>query len=36
MIPRNADSTLEEVLRTLQRLLPDDLRAELWNAGRAS
>jgi molecular chaperone DnaJ len=36
MIPRNADSTLEEVLRTLQRLLPEDLRAELWNAERPS
>lgn len=29
-IPRNADSTLEEVLRALQRLLPDDPRAALW------
>lgn len=30
MIPRNADSTLQEVLRTLQRLLPENPRAELW------
>ena len=30
VIPRNADSTLEEVLRTLQRLLPENPRAELW------
>ncbi len=30
-IPRNADSTLEGLLRTLQRLLPDDPRAELWH-----
>jgi len=30
-IPRNADSTLEEVLRTLQRLWPEDPRAELWS-----
>jgi molecular chaperone DnaJ len=29
-IPRNADSTLEAVLRALQRLLPDDPRAALW------
>ena len=31
MIPRNADSTLEGVLRALQRLLPEDPRAHLWN-----
>ncbi len=30
IIPRNADSTLEVVLRALQRLLPDDPRAALW------
>ncbi|MBI4011172.1 MAG: DnaJ domain-containing protein [Candidatus Rokubacteria bacterium] len=33
-IPRNADSTLEEVLRALQRLLPEDPRAALWARGR--
>jgi molecular chaperone DnaJ len=32
-IPRNADSTLEEVLRALQRLLPEDPRAALWARG---
>src|SRR5262249_742389 len=32
-IPRNADSTLEEVLRALQRLLPEDPRATLWGPG---
>jgi molecular chaperone DnaJ len=31
-IPRNADTTLEEVLRALQRLLPQDPRASLWTA----
>lgn len=31
-IPRNADSTLEEVLRALQRLWPENPRAELWGA----
>lgn len=30
-IPRNADSTLEAVLRALQRLLPEDPRAHLWS-----
>jgi molecular chaperone DnaJ len=35
-IPRNADSTLEEVLRALQRLLPEDPRAALWTRGRVS
>jgi molecular chaperone DnaJ len=30
VIPRNADSTLEEVLRALQRLWPEDPRAALW------
>ena len=35
VIPRNADPTLAEVLRALQRLCPDDPRAALWN-GRAS
>jgi len=30
IIPRNTDSTLEEVLRMLERLLPEDPRAELW------
>jgi molecular chaperone DnaJ len=30
VIPRNTDSTLEEVLRALERLLPGDPRAELW------
>jgi molecular chaperone DnaJ len=34
-IPRNADSTLEEVLRALQRLCPEDPRAELWTLARA-
>jgi molecular chaperone DnaJ len=34
-IPRNADSTLEEVLRALQRLLPEDPRAALWTRGVA-
>lgn len=29
-IPRNADTRLEEVLRMLERLLPDDPRANLW------
>jgi molecular chaperone DnaJ len=29
-IPRNADATLEEVLRALQRLLPQDPREALW------
>lgn len=29
-IPRNADATLEEVLRALQRLWPENPRAELW------
>jgi molecular chaperone DnaJ len=33
VIPRNADSTLEEVLRALQRLLPEDPRAALWGGG---
>jgi molecular chaperone DnaJ len=33
VIPRNADSTLESVLRTLERLWPEDPRAALW--GRA-
>jgi molecular chaperone DnaJ len=32
VIPRNTGSSLEEVLRTLQRLLPEDPRAELWGA----
>jgi molecular chaperone DnaJ len=32
-IPRNTDSTLEEVLRALQRLLPEDPRAVLWTRG---
>ncbi|MBI2467169.1 MAG: J domain-containing protein [Candidatus Rokubacteria bacterium] len=31
-IPRNADPTLEEVLRALQRLWPENPRAELWGA----
>jgi molecular chaperone DnaJ len=31
VIPRNADSTLAEVLRALQRLCPDDPRAALWH-----
>jgi molecular chaperone DnaJ len=33
VIPRNADTTLEEVLRALQRLLPEDPRAALWGPG---
>lgn len=32
-IPRNADSTLEELLRALQRLWPEDPRAALWGPG---
>jgi molecular chaperone DnaJ len=36
VIPRNADSTLEEVLRALKRLLPDDPRAGLWDGSRAA
>jgi molecular chaperone DnaJ len=36
LIPRNPDPALEEVLRALRRLLPDDPRAELWgDVGRA-
>lgn len=35
VIPRNADSTMAEVLRALQRLCPDDPRAALWS-GRGS
>jgi DnaJ-class molecular chaperone len=35
VIPRNADSTLEAVLRALERLLPGDPRAELWG-GRSA
>jgi molecular chaperone DnaJ len=31
VIPRNTDSTLEEVLRALQRLCPEDPRAALWH-----
>jgi molecular chaperone DnaJ len=31
-IPRNADTTLEEVLRALQRLLPQDPRAAMWTS----
>lgn len=31
VIPRNADSTMEEILRALQRLLPENPRAELWS-----
>lgn len=34
VIPRNADTTLEEVLRTLQRLWPEDPRAALWGMER--
>jgi len=37
VIPRNADTMLEEVLRALQRLRPEDPRAALWTrwgAGR--
>jgi DnaJ-class molecular chaperone len=30
-IPRNADSTLEQVLRALERLLPENPRAQLWS-----
>jgi molecular chaperone DnaJ len=30
VIPRNPDSTLEAVLRALERLLPEDPRAPLW------
>ena len=30
VIPRNADTTLEAVLRSLQRLWPEDPRAALW------
>jgi molecular chaperone DnaJ len=30
VIPKNADSTLEQILRALERLLPGDPRAELW------
>jgi molecular chaperone DnaJ len=30
VIPRNPDPALEEVLQALQRLLPEDPRAELW------
>jgi molecular chaperone DnaJ len=30
VIPRNADSTLEGVLRELERLLPENPRADLW------
>jgi molecular chaperone DnaJ len=33
-IPRNADTMLEDVLRALQRLLPEDPRAELWGTQR--
>ena len=33
-IPRNTDSTIEDVLRALQRLLPEDPRAELWGLQR--
>jgi molecular chaperone DnaJ len=32
VIPRNADSAMEEVLQALRRLLPEDPRAELWRA----
>jgi molecular chaperone DnaJ len=32
VIPRNTDPALEEVLRALKRLLPDDPRAGLWPA----
>jgi DnaJ-class molecular chaperone len=31
VIPRNPDTTLEEVLRALQRLWPEDPRAALWS-----
>jgi len=31
VIPRNADSTLESVLRALERLWPEDPRATLWS-----
>jgi molecular chaperone DnaJ len=31
VIPRNLDTTLEEVLRALQRLWPEDPRAALWS-----
>jgi DnaJ-class molecular chaperone len=34
VIPKQTDSTLEEVLRALQRLLPEDPRAGLWGHGR--
>jgi len=30
LIPRNTDSTLEEVLRALQRLWPENPRAAIW------
>jgi molecular chaperone DnaJ len=33
-IPRNADTMLENVLRALERLLPEDPRAELWGTHR--
>lgn len=36
MIPRNTDSTIEEVLRALQRLLPENPRADLWGLPRVS
>jgi len=36
VIPRNADSTLEAVLRALQRLLPEDPRAGLFGPGGAT
>jgi len=32
VIPRNTDPALEEVLRALKRLLPEDPRAGLWPA----
>jgi molecular chaperone DnaJ len=31
VIPRNTDTTMEEVLRALQRLWPEDPRAALWS-----
>jgi molecular chaperone DnaJ len=35
-IPRNADATLEQVLRALERLWPEDPRATLWSPRGAS
>jgi molecular chaperone DnaJ len=34
-IPRNADTMLEHALRALERLLPEDPRAELWGTQRS-